>query len=211
MNLLIIPTLQSCSFIFFTESTILEHISLDKSKTFSESIMLSKHWKQTQNIYFISGPASFTTLRNMSVFLETLKNFSEYSPSENKIYNFFNISTQEFLENYTINTLSNTDNLHLYSVGRREVFIFKNKNQNKCEKIKNKDLAQYITNNTNITCSGFLSENVITILKQNNIEYINLEDDLEKNINITKILSKESTVKHSKDIFIDYGSLPTIG
>jgi len=209
MNLLIIPTLQSCRFIFFTEDKILENIIFNKSKTFSESIMLSKHWKQTQSIYFISGPASFTTLRNMSVFLDTLQNFSQHLHSENKQYNFYNISTQEFLKNYTISNTSKNNNLYLYSVGRREVFIFKT--DNKYEKIKNNNLAEYINNNNYKTCSGFLSESVITILNQNDIECINFEDTLENNINIKKIISKESKNKFLTEINIDYGSLPTIG
>ncbi|HID92387.1 TPA: hypothetical protein EYG96_03250 [Candidatus Gracilibacteria bacterium] len=212
MNLLIIPTLQSCSFIFFTEEKITENITLDKSKTFSESIMLSPFWKNTQNIFFISGPASFTTLRNMSVFLETLKNFSHDMKAENKEYNFYNISMQKFLENFIIHKKTDTNNLFLYSVGKREVFIFNKKSTiKKYEKIKNKDLKEYIQNNNYTTCSGFLSENIITILNENNLDFINFKDTLENNLDFKKLISEENKTNYLNKITIDYGSLPTIG
>ncbi len=216
MNLLIIPTLQSCSFIFFTKnSKILEHTILDKSKTFSETIMFSKNWEMVENIFFISGPASFTTLRNMSVFLETLKNFSENA--NNKKYNFYNISTQDFLENFILyidTDINKLSHLFTYAVGRQEVFIFEE--SKKYQKIKNKKLKEYIQNNNYKTISGFLSENIINIIKEiNNIKYLNLEHNLENNIDYNKIISEIITTNNKKlfsnNIKIDYGSLPTIG
>jgi len=214
MNLLIIPTLQSCSFLFFTEEKIKEHIILDKSKTFSESIMLSDFWKNTQNIFFVSGPASFTTLRNMSVFLETLQNFSPDTKAEQKKYNFYNISMQNFLENFIVQDSTNTKNLLLYSVGRREVFIFENNPHKTYKKIKNKNLEEYIQNNTHTRCSGFLSENIQTILQEKNIQYINFEEyeNFKKYIHTKKLISEmKNSLYFSSDISIDYGSLPTIG
>jgi hypothetical protein len=168
-----------------------------------------------ENIFFISGPASFTTLRNMSVFLETLKNFSENA--NNKKYNFYNISTQDFLENFILyidTDINKLSHLFTYAVGRQEVFIFEE--SKKYQKIKNKKLKEYIQNNNYKTISGFLSENIINIIKEiNNIKYLNLEHNLENNIDYNKIISEIITTNNKKlfsnNIKIDYGSLPTIG
>ncbi len=210
MNLFIVPTVQSCSFIFFTEEKILEHTILDTSKTFSESIMRSDFWKNTQNIFFVSGPASFTTLRNMSVFLETLKNFSTHEKAEHKTYNFYNISTQNFLQQ-CITHKHNTTPFFLYSVGRREVFIFSLDTKKPYTKIKNTQYVEYINDNISSVVIGFLSENIETILTEHQREYINLGNTIDTYLNIQEIIEKKDTALFSRNISIDYGSLPTIG
>lgn len=217
MNLLLVPSLQSCEFIFFTDIKICESLTLETSKSFSETIIASEYWKEVDSIYFVSGPASFTTLRNMSVFLETLQQFSE--KAQNKKYNFYNISTAKILENLSSNISNNLPTLiYLYSVGKREVFLFE---EQQYTKIKNKNLLEYILNTVShkkIKIFGFLSENICKIFDDNNhhddhVEYINFENNISQFLNIEKLItlmSEENIINNSSDMSIDYGALPML-
>lgn len=130
MNFLI-HTLSSApqGYFFDDNGSVFSEIQFPSSSGFIDILSQEEKFKQVKNIFYVSGPASFTALRNLSVFLQILTKFSEEK------YTVFKIPTQEYLF-----FLSPNISEIALPVGKRESFIF-SKNTT-YHKIKNTELSK---------------------------------------------------------------------
>ena len=100
--------------IFFSDDLAeISEVYFERNDFFLERLSIFPEFEKVQKIFYVSGPASFTSLRNMSVFLSV---FTEFSESEISLHS---ISTGAFFDI----TFPYSD-LHILSVGRRESFVF---------------------------------------------------------------------------------------
>lgn len=113
MHLLIHTLLATPVVYFFSEEGIpIKSISLSSSSGFIDDISQQVEFSDVRSIFYVSGPASFTALRNLSVFLQMLHHFSSIP------YSFFAIPTHDFL----CSCFPSASYL-LLSAGKRESFL----------------------------------------------------------------------------------------
>ncbi len=196
MNLFISPLsgFSLCTF-FSDDNKVVEKISLQRSQSFADVLYENNNWKQVKNIFFISGPASFTTLRNMGVFLETLQQFSL------KKYNFYSLSTGQFFKfSYP------KSDIQFLSVGKRECFVFQNNNY---KKYKNSELAHQLQTSSDEKNKIMGGKEYISENSQKEIS-----SEIENKISDEKIFTeilKNKEKYYIEKIEIDYGAEPNIG
>jgi len=125
MNLLI-HTLENTpkGFFFDSNGIVYKEIIFPSSSGFIDILSKENYFTDTYSIFYVSGPASFTSLRNLSVFLRILLKFSK-----NK-YSIYSISTNDILL-----TLFPEKGKIALGIGKRESFIFSKNTPYK--KIKN--------------------------------------------------------------------------
>lgn len=199
--------------VFFTinqqgKVEIEKEIFFERNNFFIDVLSKSQELAFLENIFYVSGPASFTGLRNMSVFLNTFSIFSENidKKAQKKIH-LFSVPTGEFLD-----ICFPFSDANILKSGRREAFVFEKSSSRTGEKnirytkMKNTELLQYLeTKNTDVL-GGQFSED---FLKENGEKFTFSFSEPQEEI-LQKIYKKKERLK-VECARVDYGSLPTIG
>ncbi len=196
MNLFLSTLSASPLGIFFSdEGKMIREISFERNDCFIDQLGKFPEISETQKIFYVSGPASFTSLRNMSVFLSTFTEFSE------KKLQIFSVPTADFFQMSFPHCP-----LHILSVGRREGFVF---TYHGYEKLKNPQIIEMIKKDSPEVIGGEFSEQFLEQFQKENFDTafsfpLPQEDFLE---NLLENQQKFLTEK----VEIDYGALPNIG
>lgn len=112
MNLFIHTLTAFPEIYFFDGGEYKTHQTVEKNNGFADICAQHCIAEEIENIFYISGPASFTGLRNISVFLKTLQAFG------NENIQFYSLSSFELFE------LCFPDQLeYVFPTGRTECFI----------------------------------------------------------------------------------------
>jgi len=194
--------------IFFSDDLAeISEVYFERNDFFLDRLSTFPELEKVQKIFYVSGPASFTSLRNMSVFLSV---FTEFSESEISLHS---ISTGEFFDI----TFPYSD-LHILSVGRRESFVFLKNPENSempYKKYKNPEVIEIIKNmflkNPEMSLSGEFSEKFLE-LKNNEIADVAFSFPIPQKEFLQNILENSGKFLISqKRAPIDYGALPNIG
>ncbi len=198
--------------IFFSDdlSKIVD-VNFERNDFFLDRLAKFQELKKVQKIFYVAGPASFTSLRNMSVFLNVFTSFSKFSDEDEKI-DLYKISTGEFFNM----SFPNSD-AHVLSVGRRESFIFTGDGYKKHKNIEALSVLQEISKKKtenlgeDLVISGEFSENFLE-RQQEEFSDVIFEFPISQKEFLTKILknSKKFLQKNSRAA-VDYGALPNIG
>lgn len=154
-----------------------------------------------EKIFVVSGPASFTSLRNIAVFINIFFEFSEqkitlYSVPTTKIFPLLFSNSKKFF----------------LSVGKRETFLFSPAEENNYQKHKNPLLAEKIrAEATSEDIAGFVSPEFKNILPSETIyKQSLLQQDPAKFF--LSLLSPEINKNWKKKFLeIEYGAEPNIG
>lgn len=216
MNLFISPLSAEPLGIFFDQNTThITDITFPKSKSFIEVLQKFPEISVIEKIFYVSGPASFTSLRNMSVFLNIFQKFSE------KKIELFAIPSGQFFQMHFPHA-----HIHILSVGRREGFVFKGYNlygnaSAKYTKYKNQEIIEQIFNQSKthpeLTLAGIFSEQFLEQLDEKFLE--NNPKNFPKPAFSFPLEQKEFLeilIQHQEKFAvpkgdIDYGAKPNIG
>ena len=192
MNLFISPLGMHPTLSFFSNNgEEKEFHTLQRNEGYADIMEKCEYWNSVTTIYYISGPCSFTSLRNMSVFLQTLKSFAK------KQYAFIPITTAQYLQ-----ILSPQSTVHLFSVGKRETFVFQNAQYTK---YKNTEILSIIQKKEII--GGILCTDLEEQLREASFV---IDKKISSTDIYTKVLKLEKNVRES-NIEIDYGADPRLG
>lgn len=161
-------------------------VKINKNEEFANIINKNTNWKEIKNIFYTNGPAYFTILRNMSVFLNTFKLFVE------KV-NFYGISSAEYL--FIEHPKAD---ICLIPSGKNDFYTFTKDGLYK--KLASNELESIIKK---YKCVGG-NKDLLKNYKSKFIKPIDTEEIIQ-----TIIKKKDNFEKNF--INIDYGSLPKIG
>lgn len=188
-------------FFFENNGKKYQEISIPKQSGIIDELSKYKEIKEIQNIFIVSGPASFTSLRNLAVFTNTFLKFSDQE------INFFSIPTLDIFKIFFPDAKE-----FFLSVGKRETFLFSPQSEIKYTKWKNMAIAEKINQSSKSKeLRGFLSPEMKQLIEGNFSEAIPLfKTNTEKFFIDLLALSKEK--KWEKEFLeIEYGALPNIG
>ncbi len=173
MNLLLHTLSRFPKGFFFDETgNVFAEITFSSSSGLIDVLSQEKAFFDTQNIFYVSGPAGFTGLRNLSVFLQIVQLFS---PNP---YSFFSIPTAQFL------SLAFPESTHvILPIGKRESFLFC---AGKYKKYRNEELLENSAPqfSEEIHFSNTFFQQIIEQKKAFQIEKIEIEYGAEPNIGI---------------------------
>ena len=211
MNLFLSTLSPSPYGIFFSDDGAeISEVYFERNDFFLDRLSKFPELKFVQKIFYVSGPESFTSLRNMSVFLNVFTEFSEHEISLYAIPSgrFFHMNTPY-------------SQAHVLSVGRRESFLFSKKHSQSrmpeisYAKYKNPEVIALLKNlreqNPDLCVSGEFSEKFLE-LQQQQIPDLAFAFPLSPADFVQELLANaEEFLLQKKRAHIEYGALPNIG
>jgi tRNA A37 threonylcarbamoyladenosine modification protein TsaB len=191
---------------FFTDSlSSSKEVIFERNDFFIDRLSVFPELQKVENIFYVSGPASFTALRNMSVFLNVFTQFSQ------KKISLFAIPTAEFLAITFPHAQA-----HILSVGKRESFVFETQMEQdgtqkfSGKKYKNSEAIEYLQKKNREVLGGEMSENFLE-KTQNSFTFAFPERQKEVFIKILEKSQKNPKHWRTNSATIEYGALPNIG